>query len=197
MGIPLETDRDADRFCLFFAALCVTQACIKQTKASQHTTAAMASFKIEHFLPIWAIETRTGNARIDFLVLGEPKVHNGWKVKRRGIPYPRIYDPRAREKKALRSALKRAMADAGMPHPPAFPLVALRRVSVHYFYGAAHDKDLDNMTKFLGDAMEGAIFPNDRCIKEMHLYNEESNLPKTIVSVEMAYRTIESTSWYN
>jgi hypothetical protein len=147
----------------------------------------MVVFQLEYLVPSWTTTDTEDFARLDFCVEGEPKVQNGWKVAWKGLPFPRIYAPRAREKNALRAALKRAMAEVLGPRPPHrtfFPPLAPLIVSIRYFQDGAHDKDLDNMTKFLNDAMERAIFPDDKYIMEMHLYKDVALHPRTVVSIE-------------
>ena len=144
----------------------------------------MVSFTIEYFFPSWTTDETENFARLDFCLIGEPITQNGWKVKWRGLPFPIIYDPRAREKAALRRALGAAMAEVGITTPTFFPrLVGLKAV-IHYFQDGVHDKDLDNMTKFLGDAMEGVIYPDDRCIRDCRTIKDESVNPRTVVSIE-------------
>ena len=144
----------------------------------------MVRFKIEYFVPSWTTDETENHARLDFCLIGEPFTQNGWKVKWRGLPIPIIYDPRSREKTALRRALKRAMVEANVPGTTFFPPAIRLSVRIYYFQDGAHDKDLDNMTKFLGDAMEGAIYPDDKMIWHCVTEKEESIEPRTVVSVE-------------
>ena len=47
----------------------------------------------------------------------------------------------------------------------------------------AYKRDLDNMTKFLLDALEGAIFPDDNAIMKMELVKKQSAQPRTVMLV--------------
>lgn len=135
------------------------------------------NYNIENFLSSWADDDM--KPRVDFTILGEPGVQNGWKIRWKGLRFPRIYDPRSRDKASLRIALREEMLEEIFP--PNTPL----KVTVSYYQsGGVREKDLDNMSKFLFDALEGALYPDDRCIKEMHAFVYESHLPRTIVSVE-------------
>ena len=137
---------------------------------------------VEAFLASWE-ERDDRTARIDFTVLGEPRVQNGWKVRWRGLRVPVIYDPCSRRKTDLRAAIRTAMLEGGLPDDTAFPAGQPLVLSVEYFYKTAYKRDLDNMTKFLLDALEGAIFPDDNSIMKMELVKKRSAQPRTVVSV--------------
>jgi Holliday junction resolvase RusA-like endonuclease len=143
----------------------------------------MSQANVENLMISW---TNGSTGRVDFTILGEPRVQNGWRVRWRGVPFPRVYDPRAREKTLLRKEVKRALVEGGddLP-PPTFPIHLKLKVRIKFYAASGHNKDLDNMTKFLLDALEGAIYADDKCIVEMHLSKEQSPQARTEVSVEM------------
>ena len=75
---------------------------------------------VEAFLASWE-EGNESSGRIDFTVLGEPRVQNGWKVRWRGLRVPVIYDPCSRPKTDLRAAIRRAMLEHGIQDEIVFP----------------------------------------------------------------------------
>jgi hypothetical protein len=77
----------------------------------------VVNYKIENFLSSWSDDDM--KPRVDFTILGEPGVQNGWKIRWKGLRFPRIYDPRSRDKASLRIALMEEMLEEIFPpqHP--------------------------------------------------------------------------------
>ena len=120
---------------------------------------------------------------VDLTILGDPQVQNGWKVKTLPSRRPIIYDPKSREKAAIRRDLKKEIEElqAGCP---LFSDTRLTVIITYHVHGVATRKDLDNMSKFILDAMEGALYDNDKWIYELQTTKVSAALaPKTIVSI--------------
>ena len=117
---------------------------------------------------------------ISFTIPGEPIAQNGWKVRFRGLPFPVIFDPHSKAKKTLRKAIKQAMQEFDAPQ---FPHRNMLNVRVRFFLKRRYPKDLDNMSKFLLDALEGAVYPNDDAIVLLIVSKKFSNSAKTEIEI--------------
>ena len=77
-----------------------------------------------------------------------------------------FYDPHQREKVSFRLAVKESLQDVGIQYFPVFRNVHVR-VHVSFFVRNLN-KDLDNMIKFVLDALQSVVYRNDLCVVEMH-----------------------------
>jgi hypothetical protein len=73
----------------------------------------VVSYEIENFLSSWSANNQ--QPRVDFTILGEPRVQNGWKARWKGLQYPRIYNPKAKDKASLRIVLREALLEVISP----------------------------------------------------------------------------------
>jgi Holliday junction resolvase RusA-like endonuclease len=106
---------------------------------------------------------------ISFEILGRPPVQNGWKMAwKRFKGHPYLYDPKKREKMALRTAVKAAVRELTRAQLPVFRNTLLS-ASVVFHIEDIMGKDLDNMAKFLNDALEGAIMDDDKFVVQLFL----------------------------
>ena len=126
--------------------------------------------------------------RADLTIMGEPRAQQGWRVRWRNLPFPRIFDPLAREKGKVWRMLQGALEEFGFApwHVPLFRNAEELRVSICFFHSPGHPKDLDNMAKFLLDSLEGAAYDNDKHIVDLHLVKSTLNSPKTIITISTA-----------
>jgi Holliday junction resolvase RusA-like endonuclease len=136
-------------------------------------------FEIADFVASWSGDS----PRIDFVILGEPKAQNGFRVRARGLLIPRIYDPLASEKRHLRQEMTRVLVEHGFDHTPVFPEGTRVKVLAHFCIRRNRKKDLDNMCKFLGDALEMALYADDDDINDMHVTKERSDIPSTTYTI--------------
>ena len=106
---------------------------------------------------------------VSFTVFGKPPIQNGWKLawKQMGRRPPVIYDAKKGEKAMLRNLLKAAIRGFGRYQCPLFRKQTLS-VSVVFGLRDIASKDVDNLSKFLLDAMEGAIFDDDKFVYSLH-----------------------------
>jgi Holliday junction resolvase RusA-like endonuclease len=139
----------------------------------------MVALKVKDFVASW----NGDDPRIDFVILGEPPAQNGFRIRTRGLPFPRIYDPLASEKRQLRNEVRRVLAEHGFDHTPVFPDGTRVKVLAHYCYRPNRKKDLDNMSKFLLDALEMAVYADDDDIFDMHVTKERSENPRTMFTI--------------
>ena len=124
-------------------------------------------------------------ASIELTIRGEPRVQNGWKVHHIGLKAPCVCDQNAREKIALRRAIVEALAADGLTTVPLFPSHKLLSVRLVFQLGTGVDnKDVDNMSKFLFDTLEDAIYANNKKIVQLEVVKQRNVVGRTIVMVE-------------
>lgn len=117
---------------------------------------------------------------ISFSVGGDPPVQKrhkiawkgilgGWKESSRRIPI--IYDPSSKEKKQLAAAVKAALQDLEVGGFPFFtnPDTKLTLELTFFFADRPAQpfpkkKDINNLVKFVMDAMNGILYCDDRAI---------------------------------
>ena len=120
------------------------------------------------------VVTTMGDDEIDsvsFTIVGKPAVQNGWKMAwKKPFRQPFLYDPKKGEKAALRAAVKAALRELTRAQLPVFRGDGCA-VSVNFKIHQSHvfNKDLDNLAKFLLDALEGALFDNDKWVMSLLL----------------------------
>jgi Holliday junction resolvase RusA-like endonuclease len=106
------------------------------------------------------------------------------------IRAPLIYDPSQRLKRAYQSAVIQSLAQLGVHNFPIFPdQRALKLGMSVVFYVHNMNKDIDNLLKFVLDALQGAICANDRVIwevtaKKVHVANNDQFTQLVIEQVE-------------
>jgi Holliday junction resolvase RusA-like endonuclease len=98
------------------------------------------------------------------MVEGTPLVQERHRV--RWMPFrgarPTVYDPCSASKRGYKLAVRKAMSDIGVTH---FPLFLEERVKIKVtFFVTNAGKDIDNLLKFVMDALQGVIYPNDRMV---------------------------------
>ena len=124
---------------------------------------------------------------LDFEVVGEPESQNGWKVAHKRFRIPIVYDPKAKAKKALKRLLISQIAGLNGA-TPFFTRSENPRLSVRigFYFKTTTRKDLDNMAKFILDAMKEACYEDDRFIYNIVLFKEETGEnedAKTVVTI--------------
>ena len=106
-------------------------------------------------------------------ILGEPKAQESYHlaIGRNGRPY--LYDPSARDKTRLHNTLRTAiMAHLGFTEDTDFPLFKEPdndelKLAVTVKYHISVNKDIENMCKFLFDAMQHVVYNNDKSVWEL------------------------------
>jgi Endodeoxyribonuclease RusA len=151
---------------------------------------------------------------LSFVVYGDPPVQQRIKVNSRMRMKPVCYDPSAGSKVAWRSLLRRELLQIGENQFPIFPdggdnakglMVTMkfhmsrRRADYRTVKGEPvlkvehqqfpESKDVDNMVKYLMDAMDSVLFSDDkiivRVIAEKCFVPDNINIgPYTTISVE-------------
>jgi Holliday junction resolvase RusA-like endonuclease len=92
----------------------------------------------------------------------------------------RVYDPTQRAKRAYRRAIGQAMTELGITD---FPFFERTRLQLKVTYGLSNNaKDVDNLLKFVMDALESVLYDNDACIMS-------ANETKMIVPIGAQYTT--------
>ena len=112
---------------------------------------------------------------LSFTSLGEAQVQRWLEMVWRGLPIPRLYDPSAAKKTALKLAVATAMAGCGVnSNGPFFAQgdSALKFEVIFFFARRRNEtypskKDIDNIAKFLFDALQGPVYWNDKAIVDV------------------------------
>ena len=114
---------------------------------------------------------------IHLTILGEPHAQNGWKIWLADCHQPVVYDPCSKGKRQLRKAIAKAIDQhLGWSIPAnlsVFPDNCQLRLVVVYRLRNIGSKDLDNMSKFLFDALEGIIYKDDAQIVKATLEKKQ------------------------
>lgn len=110
----------------------------------------------------------------NFVIEGKAQVQNGWKCVLRTRNQPLVYDPKKQKKLALRLAVQKAVN--GLDPALDFPLFRVTRLKMSVTFNLVNSlgRDLDNMIKFLQDALEGVIFDNDKFVVQLHAEKHEA-----------------------
>jgi Holliday junction resolvase RusA-like endonuclease len=105
-----------------------------------------------------------------------------WHVAaNRGVPV--VYDPSRAMKRACRTACARALMEVGITNFPFFPDGHLHLKVLFFVHNQA--KDLDNLTKFVMDALETVVYTNDRDIWEAHIKKVAVGKPDEFTRIEI------------
>ena len=111
----------------------------------------------------------TGNSAMSvFMTMrGEAVSQPRWKSSRHYGPFrSHAFNPAEKKKRAFQSALRMALHDVGVTTMPLFLEKIKLKVTVT-FYVVNKTKDIDNMLKFLMDAFQTIIYPNDNMVYEV------------------------------
>ena len=113
---------------------------------------------------------------VSFRISGEPVVQNGWSFWSRNRSMPVVYDVKQRHKKKLRKAIEEALqiAMGGGVTLPFFDNNDHLGIVVAYGVKRYGQKNLDNLSKFLFDAMEGVVFRDNAAIGNTRLTKAET-----------------------
>jgi Holliday junction resolvase RusA-like endonuclease len=122
----------------------------------------------------------------NFIIDGRAPVQNGWKCFLRSRHQPVIYDPKKQEKNSLRAAVRLAFKELDRDiHFPVFQTTKLQLfVSFHLVNSGG--RDIDNMVKFLQDALEGVVFDNDKFVYEVHAHKQETQYGNEATFIKVA-----------
>ena len=108
---------------------------------------------------------------VKFEVIADLQAQERPRIVWKGRAFPRFYDPSAKAKTLWSQALKKALDEIDMGST--LPLFGgdgqNNPIQVHLTFIWPHPdkKDLDNMVKFVLDAYEGVLYPNDKKIYEI------------------------------
>jgi Holliday junction resolvase RusA-like endonuclease len=84
------------------------------------------------------------------------------------IRTPLIYNPSQRQRRAYRVTVIQALAQLGITHFPLFPHHRDLKLSICVKFNVHNiNKDLDNLLKFVFNALQGEIYVNDCVIWEV------------------------------
>jgi Holliday junction resolvase RusA-like endonuclease len=156
-------------------------------------------YSIEDFMEVQS----TSGTAISFVMAGNPPVQERHRIALRSNtgawrPFPVIYDPSSAKKKDYAAQVRTAMVDYGLAHPyfdtehaitlevtfvlPRRKKDWIKRAGFFQLTSAAltfpRGKDVDNMLKFVMDALQGVLFANDVTITKViatKLYPEKAD----------------------
>jgi len=123
-----------------------------------------------------------------FIIHGAPIAQNGWKLAWKRNQRPVIYDSLQKQKIELRANIRAGLFD--LLHQSWFPIFAHRTLHIEITFRMhnVYCKDIDNLMKFLLDAMQHVMYHNDSSIMsavvkkvEAHEEDEESTFVKISV----------------
>ena len=119
------------------------------------------------------------------MVEGTPLVQERHRV--RWMPFrgarPRVYDPCSASKHGYKLAVRQACSDIGVTN---FPLFVEERVKIKVtFFVTNASKDIDNLLKFVMDALQGVIYPNDRMVFHAWVQKEVVEEGKECTKIEI------------
>jgi Holliday junction resolvase RusA-like endonuclease len=122
----------------------------------------------------------------NFVIGGRAPVQNGWKCFLRSRRQPVVYDPKKQEKNSLREAVRYAFKE--LDNNINFPVFQMSRLqlSVSFYLVNSAGRDIDNMVKFLQDAIEGVVFDNDKFVYEIRAYKHEAPYGNEATTVKVA-----------
>jgi len=130
---------------------------------------------------------------IQLSVIGTPKALARPRVSSRG-GFPRMYDSQTKEKGQTLWQLKPQYSEAPLAGPLAIDLVFAmpipksasnirRRLMIEGELYHIFRPDLDNLSKFILDCMNGFIYIDDSQIQELHARKIYSTIPSTLIRV--------------
>ena len=128
--------------------------------------------------------TTNDHSSIGFELHGEIGCQNGWRLAYRNCVRPYLYDPNKRAKEQLGATIKSALENFGVATFPVYREQHLK-LQVEYHMTNPNTKDVDNMGKFLHDAMEGVLYDNDKNLWDVHAVKKIGAAPKTVVYISL------------
>ena len=100
-------------------------------------------------------------AQVTIEVQGEPRVQERARLSRIG-GVTRIYDPSATLKSKFQRAVRNAFTDLGIH---SFPLFEAQPIKITIVFAITNmAKDIDNLLKFVMDALQTVVYVNDRMV---------------------------------
>jgi Holliday junction resolvase RusA-like endonuclease len=146
-------------------------------------------------------DSATGSS-IAFTVTGDPPIQQRPRVSWKSRSKPVVYDASASEKAKWKSSLRLFLQEHGVTQFPVFSTMAPTKgmkvnVSFHFKHPKSDYqkngellaranqfpaiKDIDNLLKFVMDAMEGVVYVNDKVVdhveaRKMFVKDEDENL---------------------
>ncbi len=121
---------------------------------------------------------------ISFTIKGSPPSQNGWKLAWKHLSRrPVIYNPNRTLKTRVKIAIRSAVTE--LTGRVLFPIFVQETIVMNVVF-CMHNvdaKDLDNMVKFLGDALQGAIYDNDK-------YTRTVTMTKVAIPVDEPESTV-------
>lgn len=134
---------------------------------------------------------------IKFTILGDPKAQKRHRSFQRGS-YIGTYDPGQKEKKDFVLAVQENAPEQPIDEPISLTILFyLTRPKGHYGTGknagqlkasaplwASKRPDLDNLTKFVLDALNGVFWRDDAVVCSLSVWKRYDSKPRTAVVVE-------------
>lgn len=106
-------------------------------------------------------------SEVSFTIRGPPVAQNGWKLAWKSRQKPVLFDPLQAQKRQLRANVRNSLIELLMTaRPRAFPIFRGCGVRIHLTFclHIIEAKDVDNMMKYIFDAMQDVLYRNDASI---------------------------------
>ena len=125
---------------------------------------------------------------MEFEIMSEPKAQ-----KRHRLCRGRVYDPSKKDKMSFLEAATRYKPDEPMEDPLAVTLTFFTKRPASHFNKSGLKKnarrfppkpDIDNLCKFVFDALNGVFYKDDVQIVELHSRKLYGEMYKTVVKIE-------------
>jgi Holliday junction resolvase RusA-like endonuclease len=117
---------------------------------------------------------------VDIHVDGEPRVQERPRHCHRGSKHW-VYDPTKELKAEFREVVKAAFTDLGIHD---FPLFGVPLKYIIVFGVSNPEKDVDNLLKFVMDALETVIYANDNKVRKVDMEANFAPLPDQFISIQ-------------
>ena len=151
---------------------------------------AIMFFEVRDVVFVLSSPATTGNSNnvheCNFVIDGRAPVQNGWKCFLRSRRQPVVYDPKKQAKISLRASVRNAFKE--LECNITFPVFQMSRLQmcVSFYLVNSTSRDIDNMVKFLQDALEGVVFDNDKYVYEIHASKHEAPYGNEATTIKIA-----------
>jgi Holliday junction resolvase RusA-like endonuclease len=116
-------------------------------------------------------------------VIGSPAVQARPRMNTRNGRV-HIYDPSARSKRAFKRAMRQALQELGIVAFPIFLPTSHLKLKATFFL-SNEGKDVDNMLKYLMDALQSVVYGNDAGIYDIETKKVKTNINSQFTRFEI------------
>jgi Holliday junction resolvase RusA-like endonuclease len=148
----------------------------KTTKTKKHQSTTMPPYLTKKCDADAIMAGTAPNYTLHLTVSGPPSVQERARIRYQPFAgKPRVYDPSRKGKIAFRDAVKASIQDLDFVDVPVFKAGQTLRLNV-VFGLTRQGKDVDNLLKFVMDALQGVLYRNDAIVWKSNI--EKRTVPK-------------------